>query len=41
MLSSLALALKILLPPPSRWGLETDWHEFPNCTTYLDIVYSW
>jgi len=25
-------ALKILLPPPHWWGLETDWHEFPNCT---------
>jgi len=27
------LALKILLPPPSWGGLETDWHEFSNCTT--------
>jgi len=26
------LALKILLSPPRWWGLETDWHEFPNCT---------
>ena len=30
------VALKILLPRPSWRGLETDWHEFPNCTTYLD-----
>ena len=28
-----ATTLKILLPPPSWWGLETDWHEFPNCIT--------